>query len=1297
MSGVKTRAPQPVRRPAPVRRAGPAPRTATPEAVRLVQPALRVGAVNDPAEREAEAMAARVVAGGPASLPPDAPPRAQPGPLAAPLRRAEEQPNTDSLTVPPLPAEQQDFELPAAQDVPTGALEPGDLDELESGDVSETGAAAGEPQPAPPEEAPLAPARPAGAVVGREGGPAPADVAARVAAPGAGRPLPPALRARVEPAFGASFEAVRLHDGAPDRQAAARIGARAFTHGSHIWLGPRESALDLRLMAHELTHVVQQTGGTLPREAAIRRDGWIEEKGEALARHVPGYTLITVIVGRKLLSGDPVARTAANLVGGLFGLVPGGTAIFDRLNETNALHDAFLWIEERLKALNLTWTRVSALLDRVLDAVVSLSPIDNLTALFAPLVRDIVTFVGEIAGKVLEFIIRGALKLAGPHADRVWEVIRGARESLGLILENPLAFAKNLVGAVVGGFRQFGTNILDHLKRGLLGWLFGALSGAGIELPERLDFRGLMSLLLQILGLSYAAFRKMLVKKLGPRGERMVAFIERSVDAVKTLVAEGFLGLWQKILGLIDGFRETLIGGMTEMVTTAIVKAGIGWLAGLSNPVGAVVKVVLAIYDLIVAFIERIGQIMEVAQSIFASFGAIARGQVKAAADFVEQTIGRTVPVVLAFLAALLGLGGISTKVKAVFKRLQAPVAKALGKLVEFVVRKAKKLFSGLIRRLNGKRKLPGHAFRIGETDHSIYAKKKGRRVEFLIASEKGTPVETVVEATRAELPKIRDERSRADAQKVADEVSTTERKLDPLEKTDLENETRPQRAEVARIDTAQAAGAREITADGRPIDRNVATTSKSDTAALLRAREPRLEGFEGSAARSYAELKQKGEAYAAKRQLSFPVSTYCELDHTVEKQFPKALLENLHLLAVKPTDEAQSDLLRGGAEREARNTAAGRSNRTAAYGEAGARPFGKLGSEGFEKIDENALQFPAIAVYHRNHVLQKGKGLPDPVELVKQARAEGGKSPAALAKKLLKRQLQGEIAEIRTVMAKDPTATEAMRADVEAGVADLESFNNGLYAMNATVAAAARVPTPPEALNAGGGSDMPFQSPGGPDFAREEGVGTPYSGRKAGTGDFFEYDHIIDKAYPKRAQALMTLGPEDAAEVARRVAPDGVPSEAQARRLKLLQGRPLFGDRPMQAYQDETGWSVPLYRPIAKRVASEIGAVEDLAPVAAAGRTAALPLFVAHVRDNDLGAKQRASEALAAPVRTAFLARTEAHSASVRTLYRAQLQEVRAINPPERTAEVNELMGRILTNVSHSLREARSRTEALF
>lgn len=100
---------------------------------------------------------------------------------------------------------------------------------------------------APVQRAPRADAAPAAAVEG--------------AGAGSGEPLHSSVRQHAETALGAPLDHVRVHTGPGAQQLAGALGARAFTHGSHIWIGKGESADDLRLIAHEATHVVQQGRG----------------------------------------------------------------------------------------------------------------------------------------------------------------------------------------------------------------------------------------------------------------------------------------------------------------------------------------------------------------------------------------------------------------------------------------------------------------------------------------------------------------------------------------------------------------------------------------------------------------------------------------------------------------------------------------------------------------------------------------------------------------------------------------------------------------------------------------------------------------------------------------------------------------------------------------------------------------------------------------------------------------------------------------------------------------------------
>jgi hypothetical protein len=79
-----------------------------------------------------------------------------------------------------------------------------------------------------------------------------------------GQPLDAATRRYFEPRFGRDFGEVRVHTGGDAERSAQQIGARAYTAGSDIVFGSREYAPRTQdgreLLAHELTHVLQQRG-----------------------------------------------------------------------------------------------------------------------------------------------------------------------------------------------------------------------------------------------------------------------------------------------------------------------------------------------------------------------------------------------------------------------------------------------------------------------------------------------------------------------------------------------------------------------------------------------------------------------------------------------------------------------------------------------------------------------------------------------------------------------------------------------------------------------------------------------------------------------------------------------------------------------------------------------------------------------------------------------------------------------------------------------------------------------------
>ena len=123
------------------------------------------------------------------------------------------------------------------------------------------------------------------------------------ASKGGGSALAPEVRAFMEPRFGADFSAVRVHTGGEAVQMNRQLGAQAFAHGSDVYFGAGKSPGNNELMAHELTHVVQQTGAQRnlqrkPEIVATDDQQFAPEQSqskEATHTETPSATIIPVV------------------------------------------------------------------------------------------------------------------------------------------------------------------------------------------------------------------------------------------------------------------------------------------------------------------------------------------------------------------------------------------------------------------------------------------------------------------------------------------------------------------------------------------------------------------------------------------------------------------------------------------------------------------------------------------------------------------------------------------------------------------------------------------------------------------------------------------------------------------------------------------------------------------------------------------------------------------------------------------------------------------------------------------
>ncbi len=121
-----------------------------------------------------------------------------------------------------------------------------------------------------------------------------------------GQPLDARTRATMEPRFGHNFSNVRVHTDAKAAESAHVVNALAYTVGRDVVFGTGqyapETSAGMKLMAHELTHVIQQKG--IENNSRIQYRLTISDPGSAGEQEAEQVSA-QVISGAKGLARDP--------------------------------------------------------------------------------------------------------------------------------------------------------------------------------------------------------------------------------------------------------------------------------------------------------------------------------------------------------------------------------------------------------------------------------------------------------------------------------------------------------------------------------------------------------------------------------------------------------------------------------------------------------------------------------------------------------------------------------------------------------------------------------------------------------------------------------------------------------------------------------------------------------------------------------------------------------------------------------------------------------------------------------
>lgn len=229
-----------------------------------VQPKLTIGQPNDKYEREADTMADRVVSQGSATAT---------GPVAAPQLQTKCADCEEKQGVQRMAEEEPEVQtMPEEEEVQRMAEEEPEVQAMEEEEV----------QAKPEEEEVQAKPLMRKAANGRSVGTS--TLATQLnSSKGGGRPMAPAVQTQMNQAFGRDFGAVRIHTGSRAAEMNQGIQAKAFTHGSDIYFNQGqyrpETTAGQRLLAHELTHTVQQGGKSRKLQPYRNKDAFNFQKG----------------------------------------------------------------------------------------------------------------------------------------------------------------------------------------------------------------------------------------------------------------------------------------------------------------------------------------------------------------------------------------------------------------------------------------------------------------------------------------------------------------------------------------------------------------------------------------------------------------------------------------------------------------------------------------------------------------------------------------------------------------------------------------------------------------------------------------------------------------------------------------------------------------------------------------------------------------------------------------------------------------------------------------------------------
>ncbi|WP_344208926.1 DUF4157 domain-containing protein [Kribbella sancticallisti] len=416
------------------------------------------------------------------------------------------------------------------------------------------------------------------------------------------------------------------------------------------------------------------------------------------AHEVPGFHLMTVIIGQNPFTGEAVPRTPVNLIRGFITLLPNGAAIYDELDKSGVITEAAEKIESAMERLGISLEMVVATFRGVWDTL----SLDDLLAPVQAFRRIVARFgeplarLAEFVSVVLEVVLTLILKLMNFPTELLGHLITNTLQAIDDIRRDPVGFLRNVLAALKLGFVNFFDHIGGYLLDGLVAWLFRGLGQVDIKLPTDFSLASILDLVLGVMGLSVEHLWTKLGEHIGPE---KVLLLRGAIDTlgsawqfVADVQREGLPAVWRFLSGQLSNLWQTLLGMALSWITKTVIASATVKLLSFLDPSGimAVINSAIAIFNAVQSAVEYLRDLLEVLDKYVSTIAAVAVGNVVPGAQMLEQGLASIIPIAIGFLANQVGLGNMPDRIVEIIKRLRELVDQAIDWLIEQALRLGK-------------------------------------------------------------------------------------------------------------------------------------------------------------------------------------------------------------------------------------------------------------------------------------------------------------------------------------------------------------------------------------------------------------------------------------------------------------------------------------------------------------------------------------------------------------------------------------------------------------------------------